>query len=966
MTTKVIKREAVYISLDEMKIALRKKMQEALTFSFFGKEKVCQECEWYAERINDVCELCANFKGQYKLAPVVKVKETRYLKVPRGSHKKMLRYLENHNIDYRVLDKSPETKIKPFRFTGEFRNGQEEAIDAMLKRRRGVLCAPPRSGKCVVGSTLIMSDQGLGPIKNLFEDFSLSKTDETIIPVSGEIATFKGTREVSGLYSKVVNTTVKAVTQSGYEIQGTENHPVLVARKGFRHVWVRLDSIRPGDYLVVSRRQQWLGEGSALLPYDRSPKASYEHQFKLPECLSPRLARLLGYWVANGSLSVQNRVGFFTENQEAMDDFLDCLQSVFPDVPYKHTSSDGRTPSVVIAKSAFKRFLSEACDLNMSKAAGKYIPQVILHGDVRYLTEFLSAYVSCDSWVHSNGVQLCTASQRLARELHSVLAYLGILGKFTRRTGSATNGTGKVRNYFNINLQNSQAALLLNKITLRKENKLRVVSVNQHDQLPFVKETLNELTRKMSAPGYASNGPWLVNGITYPKTRKQVLVLNNRKGLLGTRPVNRNFLPKINQRVLRWLDPKLADKFVEFCNPDIAYQEVVSVKTINKPVRVYDVEVPTGRHFVANSLVCHNTVMGTALTAKLQVKTLILASQRDWLMGFHESFVGSKTQEPLTTLKPSRIKLCKTLQDFRTHDVCLATVQTFYSEGGERLLAKLRDMFSLILLDEVHSAAADKYASITSKLNAKYMIGFSGTPDRKDNKYVLVDNIVGPILHEMKTVRQRPRIKLTRTAYKPPSTKRRGPTPWPYIVSNMENDKKRIDVIARQAIADVKDGHMVLIPVAQVKPIKKIVDRINELAGRTLAYAFTGSLKKADRDSYIQRARDYKIKILVGTQKILSVGINIPRASCLYEVVLSSNMPNAQQRMARVLTPMPGKPESLIRYFLDDFQVRKSCMRAEYYQVMEPIFKPIISLKDKELLLEFFRSKSATHDKFDL
>ena len=154
MTTKVVKREAVYISLDEMKIALRKKMQEALTFSFFAKEKVCQECEWYAERINDVCELCANFKGQYKLAPVVKVGEGKYLKVPRGSHKKMLRYLDNHNIDYRVLDKSPETKIKPFRFTGEFRNGQEEAIDAMLRRKRGVLCAPPRSGKTVMGTAL--------------------------------------------------------------------------------------------------------------------------------------------------------------------------------------------------------------------------------------------------------------------------------------------------------------------------------------------------------------------------------------------------------------------------------------------------------------------------------------------------------------------------------------------------------------------------------------------------------------------------------------------------------------------------------------------------------------------------------------------------------------------------------------------------------------------------------------------
>lgn len=358
------------------------------------------------------------------------------------------------------------------------------------------------------------------------------------------------------------------------------------------------------------------------------------------------------------------------------------------------------------------------------------------------------------------------------------------------------------------------------------------------------------------------------------------------------------------------------------------------------------------------------TVMGTALTAKLGVKTLILASQRDWLMGFYESFVGSKTQKPLTDLNPKRIKLCKTLEDFKTHDVCLATIQTFYSEGGERLLARLRDMFTLVLIDEVHTAAADKYASIAAKINARYMVGFSGTPDRKDNKYVLVDNIVGPVFHTMNTARMQPTIRLTRTPFKLKYVPK-GMAAWPRIVSQMENDKNRIDVIAKQCIRDVNNSHLVLIPVAQVKPITKIVNRINELAGKTIAYAFTGQLKKAQRDEYIQRARDYKIKVLVGTQKILSVGINIPRASCLYEVVLSSNMPSAQQRMARVLTPMPNKPAPVVRYFLDDFTIRKNCMRNEFYNVMKPIFKPVMSEQVKEMLEEYFRNKERVGD-FDL
>lgn len=268
------------------------------------------------------------------------------------------------------------------------------------------------------------------------------------------------------------------------------------------------------------------------------------------------------------------------------------------------------------------------------------------------------------------------------------------------------------------------------------------------------------------------------------------------------------------------------------------------------------------------------------------------------------------------------------------------------------------------LVHNCHTAAADKYVQITSKLNTNYLIGFSGTPQRKDQREVLVENIIGPILHTMEADRVTPRIKLTRTGYTAKESKFR--LPWPSIVSRMENDPGRIKAIAKQVIRDVNDGHMVLIPVAQVKPISKIVKAINDLAGKKLAYGFTGSLKKADRERYIQAARDYKIKVLVGTQKILSVGINIPRASCLYEGVLSSNMPNAEQRIARVLTPMEGKPEPVVRYLLDDSSVRKACMRAEYYQVMLPIFKPVMSDQVKELLGEYLRSRSNVEQKFDL
>lgn len=363
------------------------------------------------------------------------------------------------------------------------------------------------------------------------------------------------------------------------------------------------------------------------------------------------------------------------------------------------------------------------------------------------------------------------------------------------------------------------------------------------------------------------------------------------------------------------------------------------------------------------------TVSSSAFICSKGRKTLIIASQVDWLNGFRETFIGSKLKpdgtrdlEPLTDLNPARIKLCKTLKDFRSHDICMATVQTFYSPGGQRILEKIRDMFEVIVGDEIHLGAADKFIQILAKFNCRYMIGLSATPSRKDAKFILVRHVVGPIIHEVVVPQMRPAIKLVKTKYKKAY---KGNVRWTTMVSGLENDPGRLKLIAEAAIKDVAAGHMIIIPFSQVKPVNKLIALINEMAGRQLAHPFLGGMKK--REETILAARAYKIKILVGTMKILSTGLNIPRASALYEVAMSSNKENAEQRMTRVLTHMDGKPQPIIRFFLDDSNVRKNCLRNEYFSVLLPKLKPIITDRDKMLIEGYLKSKTQDqHSKFEL
>jgi hypothetical protein len=132
---------------------------------------------------------------------------------------------------------------------------------------------------------------------------------------------------------------------------------------------------------------------------------------------------------------------------------------------------------------------------------------------------------------------------------------------------------------------------------------------------------------------------------------------------------------------------------------------------------------------------------------------------------------------------------------------------------------------------------------------------------------------------------------------------------------------------------------------------------INKIAGKRMAHPFWGGLKKDKRKQLIQDARTYKARILVGNSKLVSVGTNIPRASMIYDVAMSANIENCEQRVARVLTPYEDKPPPGLRIFLDDFNVRRNCLAKEWWGCIRPKFKPIISEVDEKILASYFKDK---------
>lgn len=129
------------------------------------------------------------------------------------------------------------------------RIGQQEAVTAWLKHRCGVIKAPPRFGKCCVGSTIIqVHNQGLMPIEKLF---STEHKEDEFVPSPIELVTKDGVKTTSFLYKQTVDKTIKIRTYRGFTIEATKNHPLFVKGSDGAFHWKRMEELLEGDVLAL-------------------------------------------------------------------------------------------------------------------------------------------------------------------------------------------------------------------------------------------------------------------------------------------------------------------------------------------------------------------------------------------------------------------------------------------------------------------------------------------------------------------------------------------------------------------------------------------------------------------------------------------------------------------------------------------------------------------------------------------
>lgn len=217
------------------------------------------------------------------------------------------------------------------------------------------------------------------------------------------------------------------------------------------------------------------------------------------------------------------------------------------------------------------------------------------------------------------------------------------------------------------------------------------------------------------------------------------------------------------------------------------------------------------------------------------------------------------------------------------------------------------DYFGTIVFDEVHKIAAPVFSQAAPLFNAKYRIGLSATPTRKDGADKVIFSHLGPI--RVESTAEALRMKLHAMYYR--SVKKVWGSTHGARVKCLTLDKPRNNLICRIAKKLYDNNREILI-------VSDSIDHLHNLSyqlatefdvPRSVMGMFTGQ-KIVDgrrvkvKDAELEDVKQNK-QIILATYSMMKEGIDIPRLDAGIDATPRAD---ATQIIGRIRRPEPDKP----------------------------------------------------------
>jgi superfamily II DNA or RNA helicase len=306
------------------------------------------------------------------------------------------------------------------------------------------------------------------------------------------------------------------------------------------------------------------------------------------------------------------------------------------------------------------------------------------------------------------------------------------------------------------------------------------------------------------------------------------------------------------------------------------------------------------------------TVMGCATIAKRGVSTLILVHRKPLMDQWHErlqKFLGLSRRE-IHILGKSR---------YRTAPVALGMLQTVVrAEAPGALLGN----YSQIIIDECHHVPAASFEAAMKQCSARFILGLTATPTRKDGLQRILFLQCGSIRHTIKAdhAEDQSRVVLVREfALRLPPEKQRLPIHqlWEILVSwDLRNQTIACDVVQAHSqgrfsavLSDRKDHLALLESLIRKGVAESDFFRIDGATGR--------KQRKEILEVLRARAESRAPFVLLATASLLGEGFDLPELDTLFLAMPISFKGRLIQYAGRLHRVSEGKKSVIIHDYVE-------------------------------------------------
>src|SRR3989338_2561715 len=388
-------------------------------------------------------------------------------------------------------------------------------------------------------------------------------------------------------------------TASGRKITVTPSHPffvtedALVEPKSAEHLDI-------GDFIATPHRIR-IGGSLQHLPDFKHGKTN-ANSLTLPDYLDKNFARFLGYLIGDGYVrrTTSYEISLTNSEKEIIDDFCNILKSLGLNPLIKNKDA---ITSVAIVFSIDLGSILEKLGV-VKNSFNKSVPLEIMKSPNDILKEFIKSYFDCEAHISKDGIAVCSASEKLLKQIQLLLLRFGILSQLHPNYTRATNAKNhKKTKYYRLVLCGVNAKLYFSNIGFTNPNKTKKKSLlpeksnTNIDVVPGLSKILKDIRLSLGLSQFQCGIP----RSTYQHFER------------GDRNPSYNSLRKIVDAFMR-SELKTENLSVllkllkELSTTDIFWDRIIKKEKVSPTSEwVYDLQVNDVHNFIAGGIFVHNS-----------------------------------------------------------------------------------------------------------------------------------------------------------------------------------------------------------------------------------------------------------------------------------------------------------------------------------------------------------------------